>query len=91
MEGCILIRDFAKCLEKRIGEKKIFSLLRERGYLGKRKNIDYNTPTKKSLELNLFIIRESVINYNGRIIETKKTPLLTKEGQIFFRNYFNNQ
>ena len=91
-EDTILIRDFAKLVTQAlrkngysitIGEKKLFSWLKEKGYLIKQKSNSLNMPTQKSIDMDLFRIKETIIQGNSgpRI---NKTPKLTGKGQEYF-------
>ena len=49
----VLVRELAKILHQNgidIGEKRLFTWLRENGYLIKQKGSDYNMPTQRSME-----------------------------------------
>lgn len=55
----ILVGELAKILKQNgvnIGQNRLFSELRERGYLIKRKGSDWNMPTQKSMDMRLFEI-----------------------------------
>ncbi|WP_342575478.1 phage antirepressor [Solibacillus sp. FSL K6-1781] len=89
-ETSILIRDLAKLITQNgipIGEKRLFTWLRENGYLIKKFGSDYNSPTQRSMEMNLFEIKESTIN-RSQGIQITKTPKVTGRGQIYFINKF---
>lgn len=89
-ETSILIRDLAKLITQNgipIGEKRLFAWLRENGYLIKKFGSDYNSPTQRSMEMNLFEIKESTIN-RSQGIQITKTPKVTGRGQIYFINKF---
>ena len=86
----ILIGDLAKLLRQNginTGQKRLFSQLREQGYLiksGSSKNI----PTQRSMEMGLFEIKEgSYVDGNGCNITTKTTKV-TGKGQQYFINKF---
>ena len=87
----ILVGDLAKLICQngyQIGQKRLFSWLRDNGYLVKRKGADWNMPTQKSLELGLFEIKESThIGGNGCNVTTR-TPKVTGKAQIYFINKF---
>lgn len=87
----ILAGDLAKLICQngyQIGAKRLFSWLRDNGYLIKRKGADWNMPTQKSLELGLFEIKESThIGGNGCNVTTR-TPKATGKAQIYFINKF---
>lgn len=87
----ILIGELAKLIKQNgydIGQKRLFGFLREKGYLIKRKGIDYNMPTQKSMNLGLFEIKERTINHTDHV-EIVKTTKVTGKGQIYFINLFN--
>ncbi len=66
----ILIGELAKLIKQNgydIGQKRLFNFLREKGYLIKRKGIDYNMPTQKSMNLGLFEIKERTINHTDHV------------------------
>ena len=87
----ILVGELAKILKQNgidMGQKRLFAWLRENGFLIKRKGTDYNMPTQKAMELELFEIKEgSYVNGSGVNITTK-TPKVTGKGQQYFINKF---
>lgn len=87
----ILVGELAKLLKQNgveIGANRLFTWLREKGYLIRRKGTDYNMPTQRGMELELFEIKEhSHINSNG-VNVTTKTPKVTGKGQQYFINKF---
>lgn len=89
----ILVGEMAKILRGNgidIGQRRLFSWLREKGYLIKRQGTDYNMPTQRAMELGLFEIKEgSYVNGSGANIITK-TPKVTGKGQQYFVNKFLN-
>lgn len=90
-KSSILIGDLAKILKQNgidTGQKRLFSQLRDEGYLIKRKGSDYNMPTQKSMELGLFEIKETVITHSDGHIGINKTPKVTGKGQIYFINKY---
>lgn len=90
-ENTILIQDLAKILKQNgvdIGEKRLFTWLRDNGYLVKKIGSDYNSPTQRSMNLGILEFTESTYVHNsGKIIVTK-TPKVTGKGQIYFVNKF---
>lgn len=90
-KSSILVGELAKILKQngvKIGGGRLFSWLREEGYLIKRKGTDWNMPTQKSMEQGLFEIKESThLNGNG-VNVTTKTPKVTGKGQQYFINKF---
>lgn len=87
----ILVGDLAKILKQNgidIGAKRLFRWMRENGYLIKRKGTDWNLPTQRSMEMELFEIKESVhIDGNG-CNKITRTPKVTGKGQEYFVNKF---
>ena len=86
----ILIGELAKLLKQNgieIGQRRLFSWMRENGFLVKRGS-SMNMPTQKGMELGLFEIKEgSYINGVGENIITKTTKV-TGKGQQYFINKF---
>ena len=84
----ILIGDLAKIIKQAgydIGQKRLFSWLRDNGYLMKHGD-SYNMPTQKAMDLKLFEIQErSIISPHGnpKLIRTTK---VTGKGQIYILN-----
>lgn len=87
----ILVGELAKLIKQNgveIGEKRLFTWLRNNGYLMSRKCSDWNMPTQKSMELGLFEINErNAFNPDGSVRITK-TPRVTGKGQTYFINKF---
>lgn len=87
----ILIGELAKLLRQNgvdIGQNRLFSWLRENGYLIKRNGTDYNTPTQKSQELGILSVKETVINHSDGSMKITKTTKVTGKGQQYFINKF---
>lgn len=87
----ILIGELAKILKQNgvdIGQNRLFEWMRDNGYLIKRKGIDYNMPTQKSMEMGLFEIKERTINNPDGSVRITKTVLVTGKGQQYFINKF---
>ncbi len=86
----ILVGDLAKLLRQNgveIGQKRLFEWLRNNGYLMKTGE-SYNMPTQKSMERELFEIKEGTyINPDGSVRVTKTTKV-TGKGQQYFINLF---
>jgi phage antirepressor YoqD-like protein len=90
----ILIGELAKLLKQNgieIGEKRLFQWLRENNYLISRKGTDYNAPTQKSMQLQLFTVKETTINHSDGHITINKTTKVTGKGQQYFINKFLNK
>lgn len=61
----ILVGDLAKILKQNgieIGAKRLFQWMRENGYLIKRKGTDWNLPTQRSMEMELFEIKDNSLS-----------------------------
>ena len=87
----ILIGDLAKLIKQNghdIGQKRLFAWLREKGYLIKRKGLDWNMPTQKAMEMKLFRVKETVVTHSDGHTTVNKTPKVTGKGQIYFVNKF---
>lgn len=90
-ENTILIRDLAKILKQNgidIGEKRLFTWLRDNGYLVKKIGSDYNSPTQRSMNLGVMEFTENTHVHNSGKITVTKTPKVTGKGQIYFVNKF---
>lgn len=87
----ILIGDLAKLIKQNghdIGQKRLFAWLREKGYLIKRKGLDWNMPTQKAMEMKLFRVKETVVTHSDGHTTVSKTPKVTGKGQVYFVNKF---
>ena len=87
----ILVGELAKLIKQNgvdIGSKRLFSWLREKEYLIKRKGTDWNMPTQKAMDLGLFEIKETTISHSDGHISINKTPKVTSKGQVYFVNKF---
>lgn len=87
----ILIGELAKILHQNgieIGQNRLFSWLRDNGYLIKRKGTDYNMPTQNAMEMGLFEIKETAISHSDGHTTINKTPKVTGKGQQYFINKF---
>ncbi|MSV25916.1 oxidoreductase [Selenomonas sp. WCA-380-WT-3B 3/] len=89
----ILIGDLAKLIKQNghdIGQKRLFAWLREKGYLIKRKGLDWNMPTQKAMEMKLFRVKETVVTHSDGHTTISKTTKVTGKGQVYFVNKFLN-
>ena len=90
-KNTILIGELAKIIKQNgvdIGQKRLFTWLRDNGFLVKRLGTDYNMPTQKSMELELFEIKETAVTHSDGHISINKTPKVTGKGQVYFINKF---
>ncbi|MCV2499125.1 phage antirepressor, partial [Melissococcus plutonius] len=81
----ILVGELAKLLKQNgldMGQNKLFTWLRDHGYLIRRKGTDYNMPTQRSMEQGLFEIKETAINRSNGTVSISKTPKVTGKGQV---------
>ena len=87
----ILVGELAKLLKQNgieTGQNRLYAWLRDHGYLIGRKGIDYNMPTQKSMDMELFTIRETVIRYGDGSEKLRKTKRVTGKGQLYFIGLF---
>ena len=78
----ILIGDLAKILKQNwveIGQNRLFEYLRSNGYLCSRGE-QYNSPTQKSLELDLFEVKTRTINNPDGSVRVTRTTKVTPKG-----------
>lgn len=83
----ILVGDLAKLAKQngvKIGALRLFTWLRDHGYLIRRKGSDYNMPTQRSMEMGLFDIKETAITHSDGRTTLSKTPKVTGKGQKYF-------
>lgn len=86
----ILVGELAKLLKQNgveIGQNRLFKWLRENGYLMKTGS-SYNMPTQRSMEQELFEVKETSITHSDGHITVQKTPKVTGKGQQYFINRF---
>lgn len=89
--GSILVGELSKLLNQNgidIGQNRLFNWLRENGYLICRKGTDYNMPTQRSMEMQLFSIKETAITHSDGHVSISKTVKVTGKGQLYFVNKF---
>lgn len=87
----ILVGELAKLLRQNgieIGQQRLFTWLRDNKYLISRKGCDYNMPTQRSMEQELFEIKESTYFNSDGSVQIRKTPKVTGKGQMYFINKF---
>lgn len=92
-KSSILVGELAKIIKQNghdVGQNRLFSCLRENGYLISRKGSDYNMPTQRSMELGLFEIKEGTVVHSDGHTSITKTTKVTGKGQIYFVNKFAN-
>ena len=87
----ILIGNLAKLLRQNginIGQNRLFTWLRNNGYLRKSKGERWNMPTQASIETGLLEVKETVINNPDGTTKITHTTKVTGKGQIYFVNIF---
>ena len=94
----ILVGEMATILSQngvKIGQNRLYSYLRENGYVIKQKGERHNLPTQRSLEMGILEVKSSVINKKSRtgadIEFTNITTKVTVKGQQYFINKFLKQ
>lgn len=73
-----------------MGPNNLFKWMRENHYLIARKGSDYNSPTQRSMLMELFEIKEKTIVHSDGHTTISKTPKVTGKGQQYFINLFLN-
>ena len=90
-QSTILIGELAKLIKQNgvdIGQNRLFTWMRNKGYLISRKGTDYNMPTQRAVELGLFKIKETAITKPDGSTKVTKTVKVTGKGQQYFINKF---
>lgn len=86
----ILIGDLAKIIKQNgvdIGQKRLFEWMRQNGYLIKGGS-SKNMPTQRSMDQELFEVKETTINNPDGSVRVTKTTKDTGKGQTYFINKF---
>ncbi|HBF2451732.1 TPA: phage regulatory protein/antirepressor Ant [Clostridioides difficile] len=89
----ILVGELAKLIKQDgvdIGQNRLFTWMRENGYLIKRKGEDYNIPTQKSMNLRIMEVKKRVINNPDGSTKVTRTVKITGKGQVYFVNKFKS-
>ena len=87
----ILVGELAKILRGNgidIGQNRLFGRLRADGFLIRRKGSDWNMPTQRAMDLNLFEIKETAVTHSDGHVTVSKTPKVTGKGQQYFISRF---
>lgn len=88
-KGSILVRELAKLIKQNgydIGEKKLYRLLREKGYICK----NSTEPTQMAMNLGLFEIVVRTIERGDAPPRATRTTKVTGKGQVYFINKLCN-
>lgn len=89
----ILVGDLAKLLRQNgvdIGQNRLFSWLRENGFLINRKGDSWNSPTQYSMDMELFEVKERTHQEPDGSVRITRTTKVTGKGQQYFINKFMN-
>lgn len=90
----ILVGDLAKLLRQNgidIGQNRLFSWLRENGFLINRKGDSWNSPTQYSMDIELFEVKERTHQEPDGSVRITRTTKVTGKGQQYFINKFMNE
>ncbi|MDS3951575.1 phage antirepressor [Staphylococcus epidermidis] len=90
-DNSILVGELAKLLKQNgvdVGQNRLFKWLRNNGYLIKKSGESYNSPTQKSMDLEILDIKKRVINNPDGSSKITRTPKVTGKGQQYFINKF---
>lgn len=86
----ILVGDLAKLICQngyQIGQKRLFSWLRDNGYLVK-SGSSYNMPMQRYVEQGLLEVKESNVQNPDGSVRITRTTKVTGKGQVYFVNKF---
>jgi anti-repressor protein len=89
-ERSVLVSELAKVLKQNgmdIGQNRLFTWLREKGYLCS-KGEYYNQPSQKAMSLGLFELKKTKITKPDGSTLVTVTTKVTGKGQIYFVNKF---
>lgn len=89
-DGTCLVGELAKMLKQNgvsIGQNRLFSWMRENGYLGKTGS-NRNVPTQRAMEQGLFRIKETAVTHSDGHVTINRTPKVTGKGQRYFIEAF---
>ena len=89
----ILVGELAKLLKQNgvdIGQNRLFQTLRDDGFLIRAKGEQWNDPTQRSMDMELFEVKRRTINNSDGTVHVVKTTKVTPKGQIYFVNKFKN-
>lgn len=87
----ILVGDLAKLLKQNgvnVGANRLFVWLRGNGFLISRKGMDWNMPTQRAMEMQLFTVKETAVTHSDGHVTVSKTPKVTGKGQAYFVSRF---
>jgi anti-repressor protein len=85
-DGTCLVGELAKMMTQAgfpIGQNRLFSLLRNDGYLGK-SGSNRNVPLQRYVERGLFRVKETAITHSDGHVTISRTTKVTGKGQRYF-------
>lgn len=89
-DSTMLVGELAKLLASNgihIGQNRLFAWLRGNGYLMKDGSWR-NMPTQRSMDMGLFVVKETAITHADGHVTLSRTPKVTGKGQRYFVGRF---
>lgn len=89
-DNTMLVGELAKLLASNgihIGQNRLFAWLRGNGYLMKQGSWK-NMPTQRSMDMGLFVVKETAITHADGHVTVSRTPKVTGKGQQYFVGRF---
>lgn len=89
-DNTMLVGELAKLLASNgihIGQSRLFAWLRGNGYLMKDGSLK-NMPTQRSMDMGLFVVKETAIAHADGHVTLSRTPKVTGKGQRYFVGRF---
>ena len=89
-DNTMLVGELAKLLASNginIGQNRLFAWLRGNGYLMKDGSWK-NMPTQRSMDMGLFVVKETAITHADGHVTLSRTPKVTGKGQRYFVGRF---
>lgn len=93
-DDLITIKEMANLLKQKgidTGEKRLYTWLRDNGYVCRKIGDFKNLPTQRSLDLGILAIKKGLRSGTGGALRQTKTTKVTGKGQIYFVNKFLGQ
>ena len=91
----ITVGVLAKILKQKgvpdMGQNRLFTKLRDDGFLCKQHGENWNMPTQYAMERGLFNVKERTVANPDGSVRVTRTTMVTGRGQIFFVNKYANQ
>ena len=90
-QSSCLVGELAKIINQAgypMGQNRLFSWMRDKGYLIKQKGENYNLPSQYSMDLKLMEVKKYLIEKPDGSILVDSTSKITGKGQIYFLNKF---